>query len=118
MHHAVAYLIPKYLSRNMKDKFMRPSVDLVVTIAITLPLTYMGFAILYGTVFHCWWIGLLSCPVIMLSGLLADEWMRACKQWLRGTRVQRMKIRRQRQWEQLLKVRKQLVSDMNTLMES
>lgn len=118
MHHAVAYLIPKYLSRNMKDKFMRPSVDLVVTIAITLPLTYIGFAILYGTVFHCWWIGLLSCPVIMLSGLLADEWMRACKQWLRGIRVQRMKIRRQRQWEQLLKVRKQLVSDMNTLMES
>ena len=117
LHHAIAYLIPKYLSRNMKDVLMRPSVDFAVTTVITLPLTYIFFAILYGCVFHSWWAALLSWPVLMLLGLSADEWMRAGKQWLSGMRVQGMKIKKPQQWQQLLQLRKQLADEMNVLMQ-
>ncbi len=116
VHHIIPILIPKYLSRNMKDVFMRPSVDLGLTSVITFPLLYILSIIIYGSVFHSFWIGLLCALAVMLTGLYADEWRRTAMQCVKYIRAWYIRCRKEHVWNNISDIRARLVARADEVM--
>lgn len=115
-HHIIPILIPKYLSRNMKDKLMRPSVDLGLTVVFTFPILYILCVIIYGNVFHSFLIGLLCTIVVMLTGFYADEWRRTAVQCVKNIRAWHIKCGKPSVWSSIQHMRARLVNSVDEIM--
>ena len=101
IHHIIPYLIPKIVSRNIKDPLLKPSFDLAIITLVTIPIFYIIYGVILSILFHCFWITLVYLIALPFCGIFTCWWLRYAINWFNMLKTKFFKHFRRSIWETL-----------------
>ena len=117
VNNAIAYFLPVYLVRNIKDLQFHASVKLGLGLLVLFPLTYLLQSIPVGLLTGSWWIWAAYLVSLLPLGRFALWWYGRWKKTMRGAWFHRQLRRGSSDTQELAELRKEIIEETSRLIQ-
>ena len=117
VNNAIAYFLPVYLVRNIKDLQFHASVKLGLGLLVLFPLTYLLQSIPVGLLTGSWWIWAAYLVSLLPLGRFALWWYGRWKKTMRGAWFHRQLRRGKPDAQELVGLRKDIIEETSRLIQ-